>query len=98
MLLHTGDAARDLSTSALVYSDFKSVCMKVSGDEIPKFSLIALAALSQKSSGSFHQFLSDPETQAAYVQPGPAERLELFMAGLNPSLRSKVLCRPYGTP
>ena len=88
---------RDPTTQHLSFLDFKSVCEKVAGGETPKFSRKTLAALSQKTSGSFHQFLSDFETQAAYVRPRSAERLELFMAGLNNGLKGKVLCRPDGT-
>ena len=77
----------------LPYAGFKSVILQVVGGEPVIYSRKTLHALSQKSSGSFDTYLADFETMAAYVHPSAAEKLEVFMAGLNSGLRSRVLCR-----
>ena len=79
------------------YEPLKSVVFKVAAGETCRFSRKTIGALSQKGAGSFDQYLADFETQAAYVQPGTKERLEVFMAGLQPGLRSRVLLQPDGT-
>ena len=87
---------RDPVTHRYRYADFKAVCEKVTGGEKHIYTRKTLAALSQKGSGSFHQYLADFETQAAYVKPSSAERLELFQAGLVNGLRNKVLVHSDG--
>ena len=81
----------------LAYGGFRNLLLKVAGGELPRYSRKSLSALSQKASGSFDRYLSDFETQCAYVLPSFSEKLELFMGGLNPGFRNRVLARPDGT-
>lgn len=93
---HYAQQAR-CETGDLDYAAFKAVLVKVAGGEQPMYTRKSLSSLSQKSCGSFAQYLSDFETQAAYVNPSDAERLELFQAGLIQSLKNRVLLRSDGT-
>ena len=85
------------SKGVLGYAAFKAVLLQVSGGERLHYTRKTLSALSQKSAGSFDRYLSDFETQSAYVRPSFQEKLELFQGGLNRSLRDRVLARPDGT-
>lgn len=55
---------------------------KVAAGETCRFSRKTMGALSQKEAGGFDKYLADFQTQAAYIQPGTKECLEVFMAGL----------------
>ena len=81
----------------LDYWPFKAVLSQVAGGERVLYTRKTLSSLSQKASGSFDRFLSDFETQCAYVLPSDSEKLELFQGGLLPSLRNRVLARPDGS-
>ena len=81
----------------LPYEPFKAVVLQVCGGEPVRFTRRTMQALTQKGSGSFDRYLSDFETQTAYVLPSPAEKLEVFMSGLNHGLRNRVVCQPDGT-
>ena len=83
--------------STLEYEPFKATVLKLAGGTLVKYTRRTLQLLSQKTSGSFDKFLSDFETQCSYVEPSPSEKLEVFLAGLNPGLRNRVLVRPDGT-
>ena len=86
-----------LPSGDLEYVPFKELLLKVAGGERLHYTRKTLATLSQKTSGSFDRYLADFETQAAYVQPSPSERLEVFQAGLSNNLRQRVLARSDGT-
>lgn len=86
-----------MDTGDLAYEPLKAVLSQVAGGERLHYTRKSLSALSQKASGSFDRYLSDFETQSAYVIPSPIEKLELFQAGLLPGLRNRVLARPDGS-
>ena len=83
--------------STLEYEPFKATVVRLAGGTAVKYTRRTLQLLSQKTSGSFDKYLSDFETQCTHVEPSPAEKLEVFLAGLNPGLRNRVLVRSDGT-
>ena len=72
----------------------ENICLTVSAGEPVRYTRATLGALNQKQFGSFDAYLSAFETQAAYVRPSEAEKLEVFRRGLLTSLRNRVLLRP----
>ena len=95
-VLHYSQTAR-LDSGDLEYATYKGILQQVAGGERLHFTRKTLSALTQKSSGSFDRYLADFETQSAYVQPSPSEKLEVFQAGLSNNLRQRVLTRSDGT-
>ncbi len=80
--------------TSVTFATLRSICEAVSAGEPIRYSRLTMASLSQKQSGSFDSYLSAFETQAAYIQPSLAEKLEVFHRGLLPGLRNKVVLKP----
>ena len=80
--------------TSVAFSTLRSICEAVSAGEPIRFFRLTMASLSRKQSGSFDSYLSAFETQAAYIQPSLAEKLEVFRRGLLPGLRNKVVLKP----